>query len=120
MATKRQSTEFREKEAQAKKQCRTRQTSTPHSVLQASQAFIAATKEGPDYTCVCCNRLMYRKTVIEFKINKYSKAPEEFTVANSGTKQWIRKTCDHSLKRGKLSAQDKANNLELETGLNGD
>ena len=70
-------------------------SSTPHSILQASQAFIAATKEGPDYTCVCCNRLMYRKTVIEFKINKYSKAPEEFTVANSGTKQWICKTCDH-------------------------
>lgn len=30
------------------------------SVLQVSQAFITATKEELDYTCVCCNRLMYR------------------------------------------------------------
>ena len=62
-ATKRQSSEYREIEAQAKKQCRIRQRSTPSSVLQASQTFIAATKEGPDYTCVCCNHLMYRKIV---------------------------------------------------------
>ena len=77
-ATKRQSFEYREKEAQAKKQYRIKQKSTPSNVLKASQGFIAATKEGPDYTCVCCNRLMYRKTVIEFKVTKYSKAPDEF------------------------------------------
>ena len=87
MATKRQSAEYREREAQAKKQCRVRQRSTPNSILKASQSFIAATKEGPDYTCVCCNRLMYRKTVIEFKVSKYSKAPDEFTVPHSETKQ---------------------------------
>ena len=74
-ATKHQSSEYREKEAQAKKQCRTKQRSTPSNVLQASQAFIAATKEGPDYTCVCCNRLMYR-----VKVTKYSKAPDTIRV----------------------------------------
>ena len=66
-ATKCQSSEYREREAQAKKQCCIKQKSTSSNVLQASQAFIAATKEGPDYTCLCCNRLMHRKTVIEFK-----------------------------------------------------
>ena len=90
-ATKRLSSEFRESEAQAKKQCRIRQNSTPCSIVQASQAFIMATKERSDYTCVCCNRLMYRKTVIAFKVSKYSKAPE-FTVPDSGTKKWICKT----------------------------
>ena len=115
-ATKRQSFEYREKEAQVKKQCRIKQRSTPSNVLKASQAFIAATKEGPDYKCVCCNRLMYRKTVIEFKVTKYSKAPDDFTVTvpDAGTKQWICKTCDNALKRGKLPAQAKANNLDLE------
>ena len=113
-ATKRQSSEYREKEAQAKKQCRIKQRSTPSNVLQASQAFIAATKEGPDYTCVCCNHLMYRKTVIEFKVTKYNKAPDDFTVPDSGIKQWMCKTCDNPLKRGKLPAQAKANNLDLE------
>ena len=73
-----------------------------------------ATKDGSDYVCVCCNRLMYRKTVIEFKASKYSKAPEDFTVPNSETKQWICMTCDHNLKRGRLPAQAKANKLELE------
>lgn len=116
IATKRQSADYREREAQAKKQSRIRQTCIPNSVLQASQAFISATKEGPDYTCVCCNRLMYRKTVIKFKSNKYSRAPEEFTVtvAESEIKQWICKTCNHALTQGKLPAQAKANNLKLE------
>ena len=101
-ATKCQSSEYREKEAQAKKQCRIRQRSTRSNVLKASKAFIAATKEGPDYKCVCCNRLMYRKTVIQFKVIKYSKAPDDFTVTlpDAGTKQWICKTCDNALKRG--------------------
>ena len=60
---------------------------------------------------MCCNHLMYRKkTAIEFKVPKYSKVPEEFTVPGSGIKQ----TCDHALKWGKLPAQAKANNLDLE------
>ena len=57
------SSEFKESEAQAKKQWLIRQSSTPCRIVQASQAFIMATKEGTDYTCVCCNRLMYGKTV---------------------------------------------------------
>ena len=57
---------------------------------------------------------MYRKTVIELKVTKYSKAPDDFTVPYSGTKQWMCKTCDNALKRGKLPAQAKANNLDLE------
>ena len=135
MATKCQRPEFREKEAQAKatkcqcpefrererekvhaqKQYRIRRSCTPYTVLQASEAFSTAIKEGPDYICVCCNRLMYRKTVIEFKLTKYSKAPEDFTApATPGTKQWICRTCDHGLKRGKLPAQAKGNNLHIE------
>ena len=33
---------------------------------------------------------------------------------NSETKQWICKTCDHGLKRGKLPAQAKANNNKVQ------
>ena len=67
-------------------------------------------------TRVCCNRLMYRKFVIEFKITKYSNAPDDLTVAipDSKIKQWICKTCDNALKRGKLPAQAMSNNLDLE------
>ena len=57
---------------------------------------------------------MYRKTVIKFKVTEYSKAPDDFIVPDSGIKQWMCKTCDNALKRGKLPAQAKANNLDLE------
>ena len=113
-ATERQCPEFRAKEMHAMKQNRIRRGCTPTTIIQASEAFIRATKEGPDYICICCNRLMYRKTVIEFKLTKYNKTPEDFSAAaSSGTKQWICKTCDHALKRGKLPAQAKANNLHV-------
>ena len=59
-ALKRQCPEVRKREAHAKKHSRIKQSSIPLSVLQASEAFIMATREGPDYTCVSCNRLMYR------------------------------------------------------------
>ena len=36
------------------------------------------------------------------------------TVSDDGTKQWVCKTCDNALKRGKLPAQAKANNLDVE------
>ena len=46
---------------------------------------------------------------------KYSKAPDDFTVpASSESKLWICKMCDVAFKQGKLPAQAKANNLDLE------
>ena len=43
-----------------------------HGLMEASHA---ATKDGPNFVCISCNRLMYRKTVQEFHVSKYSKAP---------------------------------------------
>ena len=82
--------------------------------MEASHAFISAMKDGPDYICVSCNRLMYRKTVQEFHASKYDKAPNEFVVPECQNKQWICKTCHNALKRGALPAQVKANSLDLD------
>ncbi len=80
-------------------------------------------KEGPDYVCTCCHRLMYRKTVVEFKPTKYSKLsddfmrtvfPPEIVYTSAQQKVWICKTCDNTLKRGRMPAQAKVNNLTLE------
>ena len=104
----------RQEERIAQKQRRIGQSST---LFEASQAFISAIKEGPDYVCVCCNRLMYRKTVQQFKEFNYDKAPSEFVVSKSVSaqdKQWICKTCHSALKRGVLPAQAKANHLNLD------
>ena len=89
----------RQEERIAQKQ-RIGQSST---LLEASQAFISAIKEGPDYVCVCCNRLMYRKTVQQFKGLNYDKAPSEFVMpkcTSTQDKQRICKTCHSALKRG--------------------
>ena len=51
-ALKRQCPQVRKREAHAKKQSRVKQSPIPLSILQASEAFIMATREGPDYTCV--------------------------------------------------------------------
>ena len=82
--------------------------------MEASQAFVS---EGPDYVCVSCNRLLYRKTVQEFQVSKYDRIPSEFVVPESvrlQCKQWICTTCHYTLKRGVLPAQAKANHLDLD------
>ena len=38
--------------------------------------FLATTKEGPDYVCVSCHRLMYRQTVVRLNRDKYKKASD--------------------------------------------
>ncbi len=37
------------------------------SLESAIDSFIAKTKQGPDYVCVSCHRLMYRQTVLPLK-----------------------------------------------------
>ena len=41
------------------------------SVDHASKVLNKAVKEGPDYACTCCHWLMYRQTVLGFKVDKY-------------------------------------------------
>jgi DNA replication protein DnaC len=102
----------------ATQQQRIKQQSAVQSIQEVSQVFISAVKEGPDYICACCHRLMYRKTVLEFKISKYTKAPQEFATMSERTsakdKVWICKTCDYALRRGRMPAQAIANKLDLE------
>ena len=62
-----QATETRRQgESAAKKQRRIQPKCSAQSIQAISELFIAATKEGPDYICTCCHRLMYRKTVLEY------------------------------------------------------
>ena len=91
-------------------------------IAGTSNTFIQACKDGPDYVCNCCNRLMYRKTVTEFSGAKYLKAPTQILAAISmpsssyhmtAGKSWICRTCNSSLKRGLMPIQSKLNNLQL-------
>ena len=74
--------------------------------------------KGPDYILLCVLQSIDDwKTVQEFQVSKYDKAPSEFDVQESVSaqdKQWVSKTCHNALKRGALPAQAKANNLDLD------
>ena len=44
------------------------------SVEQAIVSFHSDNKNGPDFVCTSCHRLMYRKSVVPCNTAKYSKA----------------------------------------------
>ena len=84
--------------------------------------FHSKVKQGPEFVCICCHRLMYKQTVIPCTGSKYTKASNELLMQvfsaehnyiSSDGKQWICKTCDAALKRGNMPLQAKANGLQL-------
>ena len=111
-----QTQETRGKESTARKQRRVQRSSV-------SKVFNKTVKEGPDYACTCCHRLIYRQTVLGFKVDKYSKAPKDllqrlflpkFVRASAKGLVWICKMCDCTLKRGRMPAQAAVNKLGLD------
>lgn len=61
--------------------------------------------EGPYYTCSVCNRLLYRKSVIQLNEAKYS---TRFLFTNKKSfdkKEYICKTCDLKVSKGKVPCQ---------------
>ena len=59
-------------------------------------------KQGPEFVCTCCHRLMYKQTVIPCTKSKYTKANcwskslvlNITTLAQMAIKLWVCKTCD--------------------------
>ena len=89
---------------------------------KAIDVFLSKTKNGPEFVCVCCNRMMYRQTVVPYNKTKYTKASNELlervfsnehSYVSSDGKQWVCKTCDGALSRGNMPVQAKANGLQL-------
>ncbi len=92
------------------------------SMDTAIESFISKTKQGPDYVCVACHRLMYRQTVIVLNKNKYTKTKtsllntvvgDDSLYASFNETYWICRTCDSALSRGSMPIQSLANNLSL-------
>ena len=92
------------------------------SVQQAIMSFHSDIKNGPDFVCSCCHRLMYNKSVVPCNLAKYSKCTNNLLecvfsadlryVSDTGN-EWVCKTCDRALKRGAMPLQAKANGLQL-------
>ena len=92
------------------------------SIEQAIVSFHSDIKNGPDFVCTCCHRLMYRKSVVPCNPAKYSKCSNDLLncvfsadlryVCDTGN-EYVCKTCDRALKRGVMPLQAKANGLQL-------
>ena len=104
------------KEATASK--RKSNVSLEHVIL----SFHHDIKNGPDFVCTCCHRMMYRKSVVPCNFAKYSKCSNDLLqnvfsadhrhISNDGN-EWVCKTCDRALKRRVMPLQAKANGLQL-------
>ena len=44
------------------------------SIEHAISAFNCEIRNGPDFVCTCCHRMMYKKTVVSCNKDKYTKA----------------------------------------------
>ena len=92
------------------------------SVQQAIVSFHSNIKNGPDFVCTCCHRLMYRKSVVPCNPAKYSKCGNDLLncvfsadlrdICDTGS-EWVCLTCNRALKRGVMPLQAKANGLQL-------
>ena len=101
---------------------RRRKRSDIVSLQHVIDSFIAKTKQGPDYVCTSCHRLMYKQNVVPVNVHKYSKATPALLADVVGTEclytnvdgyQWICCTCNAALTRGNMPAQAIANGLRL-------
>ena len=92
------------------------------TIDSAISNFLGKIRQGPDYVCTCCHRMIYKQNVISYNIHKYTKCStdvlenvfaEESNYTCSNGKQWVCKTCDGALTRGNIPVQAKANGFKL-------
>ena len=90
--------------------------SSVHSLEYYIQQFNRAIREGPYYICVVCNRLLYRKTVLQFKKNNYNSSSCLFTsVTSFNGNMYICNTCHATIKKkNKTPCQAVCNNLAVD------
>ena len=99
-----------------RKELKEKKCSSIHSLDYYIQQFNRAIREGPYYICVVCNRLLYRKTVLEFKKEKYKSSCCLFTsVTSFNGNMYICKTCDITIKKkNRPPCQAVYNNLAVD------
>ena len=91
------------------------QNSVQHDLDYKISVFQSKIREGPYYICSVCNRLLYRKTVIQLKKQVYNTAADKkdlFTdIKSFDDKHYICKTCHTKMLKGKVPCQAVCNKL---------
>ena len=117
-------TKSRRLETVKEKMAKKRHAATLHvpSIQQVTEMFQEKVKLGPVHVCTSCHRLMYRESVVKYEEKKYEKlshtqigqALQKFLYKSTDSNIWICTTCHRKLKQGKIPAQSKINNLDLD------
>ena len=93
------------------------------TIDDAMNNFKSEVKKQPVYICTSCHRLLWRKGVQKFSIEKYNKVKPEiiklvlddkYRLSSIDGSTYICHSCHRTLKLGRIPAQSKANRMELE------
>ena len=90
------------------------QNAVRHDLEYKISVFQSKIREGPYYICFVCNRLLYRKTVIQLKKQAYNTAEKQslFTdIKSFDDKHYICRTCHTNVLKGKIPCQAVCNKL---------
>ncbi len=94
------------------------------TIQEAAENFHRKCSELPEYICTCCHRLLWKQSVLPFRIEKYDTSNDVITrcFADDILKEtkpgeiYICTTCNNDLKKRKpiMPAQAVANGLQLD------
>ena len=93
------------------------------TIDEAMSNFKKECKKQPVYICTSCHRLLWRKGVQKFSIDKYNKIRKEiihlvlnekYRISSIDQSIYICHTCHAALKSGRIPARSKANRMALD------
>ena len=103
--------ERKKKDREAKKQKHENMTG-----VERIEMFKKLIREGPLYVCVCCNRCLYRQSVIFFSEDRYSNIYhilQSDIVKSFDNQIYICLTCHKKMLKKEIPCQSVSNKLEL-------
>ena len=84
--------------------------------IKQIENFKKTINEGPFFICVCCNRCLYKRSVILFNEDRYFESgfcPELQIISSLDNNFYICKTCDKKILKHEVPCQSVKNNLEV-------
>ena len=117
-SSKKGTVEYKNKLLQKRKSYASLRESNNSEMENRIKKFKEIITEGPYYICVVCNRCLYKRSVINFKIDKYESPDSQFyfsSVPSFNDSKYICITCDRKLKskKSKTPFQAVCNKFEL-------
>ena len=86
-------------------------------VISLINLFHKNIKCGPEYICTCCDQLWYKSSAVKCNANTYKACSQDLVescvtgIKSVENTEWICRTCDSNLRKGKLPSLSKANKM---------